>query len=54
MNLPDMLKNSVCAEDLVADLAAQQNLLLVLPDRGHVARPDLQLVLLEDDCSLRV
>ena len=35
-------------------LAAQQNLLLVLPDRGHVARPDLQLVLLEDDCSLRV
>ena len=54
MNLPDLLKNSVFAKDLVADLAAQQNLLLVLPDRGHVARPDLQLVLLEDDCSLRV
>ena len=53
-NLSDLLQNSVGAEDLVADLTAEQDLLLVLPDRGDVAWPQLQLVLLEDDRSLRI
>merc|ERR1719193_2607674 len=32
MDLPNLIKNSVCAKNLVTDLATHQNLLLVLPD----------------------
>ena len=54
VNFSNLLENCVSAEDLVADLAAEQDLLLVLPNRGDIAWPELQLVLLEDDRSLRV
>ena len=52
VDLFNLFKNSVCPEHLATDLATQEDLLLVLPDGGHVARPDLQLVLLQENSRI--
>ena len=54
MDISSLLENCVSAEDLMVDLTAEQDLLLMLPDGGNIARPQLQLVLLQDNCSLWV
>ena len=53
-HLADLVEDGVRAEDLVRDLAAEEDLLLVLPDGRDVAGPQLQLVLLQDDGGLGV
>ena len=39
------MHTGVCAKDLMTDLAAEENLALMLADGGDVARPELEFVL---------
>ena len=49
----ELVHDGVGAKDLGGDLAAQEGLLLVLADGGHVARPQVKLVVLQPDVGLR-
>ena len=44
VDLLDLLVDGVGAENFAGDFTAEEDLLLVLADAGHVARPHLQLV----------